>query len=161
MVKKLIGALTLCLLLSSAFGITAEAKKKSRRAKAKTTATTTEQKVLGKHMLSLQWISWDYFGEVNIFKDDAGRIRCMGRQESRENDDFVSLDGIITIVDAKHLKFDGNITTKVYHINNGQAVIREGEFDFVAKDNRKYWRLQQMKNPADSCIDYVDIYFKR
>ena len=29
------------------------------------------------------------------------------------------------------------------------------------KEVADYWRMQEMKNPIDECVDYIDIYFKR
>lgn len=119
-----------------------------------------EKKVIGKHMLSLQWISWEKFGTAEINLDDSGRLRCIGAQYSDENDDYLKLDGYIEIVSAKHLRFTGTIKTKVYHLNNGEEYVREGTFDFKATKGRKYWREQEMKGP-DGVTDYIDIYFKR
>ncbi|MBR4924192.1 MAG: hypothetical protein IKZ61_00390 [Prevotella sp.] len=154
--------LILLLLSCIALGASAQTKKKVTRQKAKVTqkARTPEQMVIGRHMLSLQWISWDYFGSCNITKEADGKLRCKGEQLSRENDDYLRIDGEITIVDAKHLIFNGTIASKIYHINGGKECLREGTFDFEATQNRKFWRLQQMENPCDPCTDYVDIYFK-
>ena len=151
-----------------------EAKKKVRRtAKTEKYAylNDVERKVLGKHMLSLQWLSWKYFGYVNITKQPDGTITCRGEQLARNckdadndcktNDDYIKLDGVIDIVDASHLIFVGEIRQKIYHINNGEEVLRKGTFNFVATGNRKYWRMQEMENPVDECVDYIDIYFKR
>ena len=158
--KKL---MILCLMLAVAFGANAQTKR--RTPVKKTTATqralTPEQKVLGKHMLSLQWISWDYFGTCNITKDDNGVLHCKGEQLSRENDDYLKINGTIEIVDANNLKFTGTIAMKIYHINGGKECLREGTFDFKATNGRKYWRMQQMDNPCDMACDYVDIYFKK
>ena len=82
-------------------------------------------------------------------------------KENPVDDDYVKLDGTIEIVDADHLVFTGEIRTKVYHINNGQEVLRSGTYNFVTKEKRKYWRMQEISNPADNCADYIDIYFKR
>ena len=122
---------------------------------------TPEQKLLGHHLLSLQWISWEYFGGCDITKDEDGTLRCVGEQLSRENDDYLRLNGTISIVDATHFVFTGTIAMKIYHINGGEECLREGTFDFKATGKRRYWRLQQMTNPCDECTDYVDIYFKR
>ena len=129
-----------------------------------------ERKVVGKHMLSLQWISWKYFGTVTIKKEADGTLSCKGEQLARkckdaeqgniDNDDYVKLDGKIEIVDKNHLNFTGEIRTKIYHINNGQEVLREGTFNFEATGNRKFWRMFPVLNPADECADYIDIYFK-
>ena len=129
-----------------------------------------ERKVVGKHMLSLQWISWKYFGSVTIKKEANGTLTCKGEQlarnckdaddECKTNGDYIKLDGLIDIVDAKNLVFIGEIREKIYHMNNGQEVLRQGTFHFEATGNRKYWRMQEMQNPVDECVDYIDIYFK-
>lgn len=152
---------------------TMNAQKVSSKGKAKTTYTKNksnrtspkndgltplERKVVGKHKLSLQWISWDYFGTANIVKEADGRLRCTGQQLSRENDDYLKIDGYINIQSDTHLVFVGTITTKIYHIYNGEPYVREGTYDFIATKGRKFWRLQQMDN--GDCTDYVDIFFK-
>ena len=158
--KKL---MILCLMLAVAFGADAQTKRRTPVKKTTTAqrALTPEQKVLGKHMLSLQWISWEYFGTCNITKDDKGVLHCKGEQLSRENDDYLKINGTIEIVDANNLKFTGTIAMKIYHINGGKECLREGTFDFKATNGRKYWRMQQMDNPCDMACDYVDIYFKK
>jgi hypothetical protein len=85
----------------------------------------------------------------------------VGEQLSKEAPgDYVRLDGTVEIVDKDHLKFTGTIAIRVNYNNNGQECLREGTFDFVTKPGRKYWRLQQMNNPCEEIVDYVDIYYK-
>ena len=115
--------------------------------------------LLGKHMLSLQWISWDYFGSATVTNKD-GVFYLKGRQKGRGNTDFVEIDGIITRIDLKQFKFDGKITIQISHINSGEPCLREGEMTFAITGKRKYWRLQEMDNPCDPVTDYVDIYFR-
>ncbi len=153
--KKLLFLLALTLLVT---GVDAQTRK-SRKPAAR--QQTVEQRVIGRHMLSLQWISWDYFGYCDIKKQADGTLTCKGEQRSKENDDYLTIDGTIEIVDALHLKFTGTIVTKIYHIANGQPCVREGTFDFQSYEGRRYWRLMQKTNPCDECTDYVDIYFKR
>lgn len=132
-------------------------KKKSVSAKPR----TLEQELVGRHMLSLQWISWDYFGSCNITKIGDNEYKCVGEQLSKEYPgDYLKIDGVITPVDRLHLIFTGTIKTKVYHLNNGEEYVREGTFDFKSTQGRKYWREQEMKG-ADGVCDYVDIYMKR
>lgn len=38
--------------------------------------------------------------------------------------------------------------------DNGHFVM-----NFTVAGQRRYWRMQEMNNPADNCCDYVDIYF--
>ena len=122
--------------------------------------TSLERKVVGKHLLSIQWISWDYFGTCEITKSSKGTFRCVGSQYSKENSDYLKLDGYISIISADHLKFTGVIKTKIHHHNNGNEYVRQGTFDFVSTAGRKYWREQEMAGP-DGVTDYIDIYFQK
>lgn len=115
--------------------------------------------LLGRHMLSLQWISWDYFGKANV-TNARGVYRIKGEQKGRGNTDFVRVDGVIRSIDAKEFVFDGTIISQVSHINGGASCTREGEFTFKITGKRKYWRLMQMDNPCDPVTDYVDVYFR-
>lgn len=148
-------------MLVVASGGSVEAASKRVKKKAKRKVETVEQRVLGKHMCSLQWISWNYFGTVNITKQPDGTLQCVGGQKSRECDDYLKIDGTITIENADCLIFNGVIETKVSYLANGQAVVRTGEQRFLRTGERRYWRMQNMRNPVDDCTDYVDIYMRR
>lgn len=113
----------------------------------------------GTHMCSLQWISWKRFGSVILKRNSDATLKCTGGQKSTTTDDYLKLDGDITVVNPLHLKFTGKIITCVSHINNGKPVVREGEFNFTVAGQRRYWRMREMNNPKDGCCDYVDIYF--
>jgi len=115
--------------------------------------------LLGRHRLSLQWISWDYFGTATVTQKN-GILYLKGRQSSRDKKDFLTIDGIITSVGAKEFKFDGKIVMKISHINGGEPCPREGEMTFKITGKRKYWRLQEMNSPCDTTTDYVDIFFR-
>lgn len=115
--------------------------------------------LLGRHMLSLQWISWDYFGSATV-KNEAGVYSLRGKQNGRGNDDFLTIEGNIISIDTNEFKFEGTITTRVSHINAGEPCVRQGDFTFRITGKRKYWRLQEMDNPCDEATDYVDIYFR-
>jgi hypothetical protein len=115
--------------------------------------------LLGKHMISLQWISWDHLGRgtVTIKK---GSYLLVGEQKGRGNTDFLKINGRITAIDANQFDFDGTIETQVSHINGGKPCVRSGKFTFRITGKRKYWRMQQIDNPCDEAADYVDIYFR-
>jgi len=115
--------------------------------------------LLGRHMLSLQWVSWDYFGSATVTKSE-GVYSIKGEQKGRGSTDFLKIDGTIKSIDAKEFVFEGTIVTQVSHINGGAQCTREGEFTFKITGKRKYWRMLQMDNPCDPVTDYVDIYFK-
>ena len=118
-----------------------------------------KQMLVGAHRFSLQWISWDYFGKA-IVTEKNGSLFIKGEQRGRGNDDYVTMDGVITRVDAKGFTFEGDIVTRVSHINKGEPCKRSGEMTFRITGNRRYWRLQQMDNPCDEAADYVDIFFR-
>ena len=117
-------------------------------------------KLKGDHDFSLQWISWDDFGVVSV-SEESGLWRIRGRQDSRANDDFITIDGAITEISRFEFKFDGEIVTQIHHIANGQAVTRTGPRTFRITGKRQYWRMMEMQNPRDSVVDYVDVFFRR
>jgi hypothetical protein len=117
-----------------------------------------KQMLLGPHMLSLQWVSWDRFGRADVTERD-GTLYLLGEQKL--NDDYLTIDGRLVSVDAKEFVFEGKIVTRVSHINGGEPCVREGRFTFAITQKRKYWRLQQMDNPCDPVTDYVDVYFRK
>ena len=120
---------------------------------------TFVKNILGKHMCSLQWISWKDFGSVTISQDSDKTIHVKGGQKSKTNSDYLDIDGTLTVVNPLHLKFEGEIITCVDYINNGKPVKRKGTYNFTVAGQRRYWRMQEMTNPDDGCCDYVDIYF--
>jgi len=111
----------------------------------------------GKRPLALQWISWSQFGVAEVRK--IGQTYWIsGRQQSPINSDFVKINGRISQIDATGFTFIGDITTQVYHINDGQPFTRSGPQRFIANPQRGYWRLANMDNPY-GVTDYVDIFF--
>ena len=120
---------------------------------------TFVKNILGRHMCSLQWISWKDFGTVTISQDSDYIIHVKGGQKSKTNSDYLQIDGTLIVVNPLHLKFNGEIITCVEHINNGKPVKRKGTYNFTVAGQRRYWRMQEMTNPDDPCCDYVDIYF--
>ena len=116
-----------------------------------------EQKLLGKHKFSLQWISWERFGVADITRNERGVLEINAEQAL--NGDFVRLKGSIGIIGEGIFYVTGEVVTQVSHMNNGQPCARSGTFEFQATGKRKYWRMQQMQNPCDSGIDYIDIFF--
>lgn len=120
---------------------------------------TFVRNIEGTHMCSLQWISWKKFGSVILEMNPDGTLSCTGGQKSTTTDDYLKLDGVVTVINPLHLKFKGKIITCVSHINKGKPVVRDGEFNFTVAGQRRYWRMREMNNPEDGCCDYVDIYF--
>lgn len=126
---------------------------------------TAAKQLLGKHKLSLQWISWDYFGSATVSdkKCAAGKARCyrlVGQQKGKGNSDHLKIDGMVLSIENKQFTFRGAIKTQVSHINGGKECVRSGDFTFRITGKRKYWRLMEMDNTCDAVTDYVDIYFR-
>jgi hypothetical protein len=115
--------------------------------------------LLGRHKLSLQWISWDYFGSANVAAR-GGVLYLKGNQRQRGGTDYLTVDGRITSVDAKEFSFSGKIVMQISHLNGGKPCVRDGDFTFKITGKRKYWRMQEMDNPCEQVTDYVDIYFR-
>ena len=120
---------------------------------------TFVKNILGRHMCSLQWISWKDFGSVTISQDSDKTVHVKGGQKSKTNSDYLEIIGTLTVINPLHLKFTGEIITCVEHINNGKPVKRKGTYNFTVAGQRRYWRMQEMTNPEEGCCDYVDIYF--
>lgn len=121
-----------------------------------------DEKLVGEHMISLQWISWDYFGKAMVTKtENPNEYTINGAQKSKENADYLKIDGTLKVISLNELVFTGIIETSVSFINDGEACKRNGIFKFKAKGKRKYWRLDNINNPCDQVADYVDIYFKQ
>ncbi|MBK7706388.1 MAG: hypothetical protein IPJ30_11550 [Acidobacteria bacterium] len=151
MLKRLV---VLGIMLFAGLGVSAFGQGKTvvNDAKAKTM-------LLGKHKLSLQWISWDYFGTATV-TNKGGVLYLKGEQKGRGNNDFVRINGVIKEVNAKSFVFDGTVVTQVSTINNGEPCTRDGEMTFRITGKRKYWRLQDIDNPCDEVADYVDLFFR-
>lgn len=115
--------------------------------------------LLGRHKLSLQWISWDYFGSVGV-KQARGIYSLKGEQRGRGSKDYLTIEGMIVSIDKNQFVLEGDIVTRISHINGGKPCTRHGDFTFKITGKRKYWRMQEMDNPCDDATDYVDIYFR-
>jgi hypothetical protein len=63
--------------------------------------------LLGKNLLSLQWIGWDYSGTANV-TSKAGVLRLKGEQKQRGGSDFVKIDGTIKSIETNEFKNTGD-----------------------------------------------------
>lgn len=132
----------------------------SAQQRTKVNDTKAARLLLGRHLFSLQWISWDHYGTATV-KNQNGLYRLNGEQKGRgESKDVVQIDGLIYEINARDFRFSGRITTRVSHINGGEPCEREGEFTFKITGRRKYWRLQEMDSPCDNVTDYIDVFFR-
>lgn len=114
---------------------------------------------VGRHKLTLQWISWDEPGYVDISEPIEGWYAIKGEQIGKTEGEYLRIDGKLKPVSETELLFRGTIESKVSAGNNGEPCVRNGSKVFLTKDNRKYWRLQDMLNCDKIITDYIDIYF--
>lgn len=124
------------------------------------TSNSNYPKFPGKHALTLQWISWDFPGSVLISQADDGWYTIKGSQTDRKNpENYLRISGRIKPITMRELLFEGTIESRIDHLNDGKACVRNGQQTFKAAGTRKYWRLQQMTNCEGGTVDYIDIYF--
>jgi len=116
-------------------------------------------KLLGGHMLNLNWITWGTSGRVEI-KEKNGKYYVKGMQKSQSGD-YVQIDGWISHITTNEFTVNGTLVTKVATVNGGLPCGRAGEFTFAAKGKDKFWRLVDGENPCSrKTEDVLDIYFK-
>ena len=115
---------------------------------------------LGSHNITLQWISWDHPGTAEVSFVNKDLYKIVGEQRSKENDDFLRIDGTLRPQDERTFLFDGRIEYQVSHNNGGEVCVKTGPLHFKASGTRKYWRLQEKTNCEGGMLtDYIDIYF--
>lgn len=119
------------------------------------------KKLVGTRGLTLQWITFakGAKGSAEITATDGKLPLTIRGKQDAGKDGFVEIDGVIERVAADRFFFKGKITTQVSHINNGQACAREGTYEFVTKNGRKYWRMYPIDNTCDQVADYIDVHF--
>lgn len=120
----------------------------------------TYEALLGDHLFSLQWISWDYFGKATVTEGQSGLLSIKGEQRERGGDGYLRIDGVIEKVESNGFIFNGKITTKVSGNNYGNPCVREGRYTFRSYEGRRYWRMQEGESPCDGVWDYVDVYMR-
>jgi len=114
----------------------------------------------GRHNLSLQWISWEKLGEVEIKYLEGNIYSIVGEQRNPNNSDYLTIKGTLEPVTETELIFDGTVEHQITYLNQGQPCVKEGKQTFKSTKNRKYWRMQDMQNcEGGGVTDYIDIYF--
>jgi len=154
----------LLLVLTAGVGAHDVGRQKAEHAVEKTVVNsqTGYAQLLGPHKFQLHWISFfdrRKFGDLTV-TDRQGLLVIHGVQRDHQTGDFVELDGIVTRVEDRTFDFRGRIVTRVSHINDGEPCLREGDMTFAIKGKRRFWRLQQMQNPCNEVVDYIDIFLR-
>ena len=85
--------------------------------------SAAEEKLLGKHMFSLQWIEGP-MGEATVSRTENGGMRINAKQE--HNGDYVTLNGDVCVLDGKTFLVKGDMATRVSFIAGGMRCARTG-----------------------------------
>lgn len=108
--------------------------------------------------VTLQWI-WDAKpGPLTVTETPEG-VRLKGGQ-GPHNGDELTIDGIVTRIEAKNVWFKGRIV--IVDNETSEPCVRDGVFTFRITSGRKYWRMkeQEARCPGRADLtDYVDIRF--
>lgn len=112
-------------------------------------------KLLGPHGLRLQWISEDPTGRV-VIKDRDGLLILEGEQARGGN--TLRMHGVVVEVNDGAFVFQGTVVTEVNHVAGGKPCVRTGDFLFLRREGRPFWRMQDIDNPCADVVDYVDIF---
>lgn len=113
-------------------------------------------RLLGNTGLTLQWISWDYRGQVAISEDRRGIYTIDGEQRG-EDGALVRVQGTIAEIGADYFILDGTITIENTP-DAGRRCQQTKPWRFAITQNRQYYRLREFEW-CDRLTDYVDIYF--
>lgn len=106
--------------------------------------------------LTLQWISWDHRGRVQVSRS-GGIVHLSGSQAARGGPGRLTLEGDVVEIGATSFTFRGRIVIADTP-DPGRNCVRDGTYEFRVTGRRRYWRLQQME-VCNGLTDYVDIYF--
>ena len=106
--------------------------------------------------VTLQWISWDYRGQLRVEEKD-GTVLLSGGQQERRGPGRLTIEGMVLRIDRTSFIFQGRIAILRAPGDRAECV-REGRLNFRITGGRRYWRMQEMEACA-GLTDYVDIYF--
>lgn len=116
------------------------------------------ERLRGNAGLTLQWISWDYRGEV-IVQQIGDAIMIAGMQQDRYNDQAaLRVSGRIAEIGSDYFLLDGTITIRNTPDKARECRLSGENLRFAITQNRKYWRFRQFEW-CDYLTDYIDIYF--
>ncbi len=118
----------------------------------------------GAQGITLQWISWNWRGTVEVMQP-GDVIMIKGGQDSTKaptnagdlGTGRVEIDGVVTEIGSDYFLFDGEIVI-TDSPDIGRVCRWSGPVEFRVTQGRQYWRMQDMTK-CDGLTDYVDIYF--
>lgn len=135
------------ILILSSFGTTAQTEK----------LIATEDALIGEHMFGVQLI-WDGYGTAEISRNEKGDLIIRGEQYSSNKEEYVLLEGEISVIDERNLTITGHL--KLFTEDCCGPLDGEVSYTFRKTGNRKYWRLKERNDLCDqyTCAYYLDIF---
>ncbi|MEM1131942.1 MAG: hypothetical protein AAGH53_03305 [Pseudomonadota bacterium] len=112
----------------------------------------------GNSGITLQWISWDYRGDLIVQKiGDA--VMIAGIQQGKYDETAaLRISGRIAEIGRDYFLLDGTITIRNAPDKERECRLSGDNLRFAITQNRNYWRLRQFEW-CDYLTDYIDIYF--
>ena len=112
--------------------------------------------LIGTHKFGVQFI-YDAYGTAEITEKD-GVLYLKGEQYSDDKEEYLLMQGTITILDERNFKYEGSL--KLFTEGCCGLLDRKVSFTFRKTGNRKYWRLKERNDLCDqyTCAYYLDIF---
>ncbi len=115
-----------------------------------------ETELIGEHMFGVQFI-WDGYGTAQITEED-GVLKIKGKQYSDNKEEYVLLDGTITVIDERNFTVKGHL--KLFTLGCCGLLDRKINYTFRKTGSRKYYRLKEREDLCGqyTCAYYLDIF---
>lgn len=107
--------------------------------------------------MTLQWITWDRRGDVEVTVDADGAWHLAGSQSAQDGPGRVTVEGVVTEIGADYFLLDGRVAITDTP-DPGRRCSEDKVWRFGVTQGRQYWRLREFEW-CDGLTDYVDIYF--
>ncbi len=122
--------------------------------------TSAQQKLaeslIGNHQFGVQFI-WDGYGNSTIVEKN-GILHFKGAQYSNDKEEYLLMEGTITIIDERNFTFSGSL--KLFTKGCCGLLDRDVNYTFRKTGKRAYWRLKEREDLCSQyqCAYYLDIF---
>ncbi|MDN3646500.1 hypothetical protein QWY75_09855 [Pontixanthobacter aestiaquae] len=115
----------------------------------------TLQRLRANSGITLQWIGWDYRGQM-MLREQGDTVHLSGGQIDQSGGGTLWLDGEVVSSGDEHFIFEGLIRI-ANTPDDGRICQDTKRWRFAITQNRKYYRLREFEW-CDGLTDYIDIY---
>lgn len=122
-----------------------------------TNSSKAEEALIGEHKFGVQFI-WDGYGSAVISRNEDGELVIQGEQYSNNKEEYVLLEGKITVADDRNFTITGHL--KLFTEGCCGLLDRDISYTFRKTGKRKYWRLKEREALCSqyTCAYYMDIF---